>query len=131
VAIAAADISTGRFELIETDAGARRRARAAERRPSHRRRRVRPSPACHRRTRPRVDFDSGVAETRLKRLFGVATLDGFGAVQPRRLAAAGGLVAYLDRAAKGALPFLRPPRRSPCRRGGIWRSTRRPAKAWS
>ena len=42
-------------------------------------------------------------------MFGVATLDGFGLGSRPALAAAGGLVAYLDYAAKGTLPFLRPP----------------------
>ena len=49
-------------------------------------------------------------EARLKALFGVATLDGFGQFSRAALAAAGGLVAYLEHTAKGALPFLRPPR---------------------
>ena len=60
--------------------------------------------------RPRSDFDSARGETRLKALFGVATLDGFGAFGRAELAAAGGLMAYLDHTQKGALPFLRPPR---------------------
>ncbi|MCE3519902.1 hypothetical protein LXJ58_34675, partial [Escherichia coli] len=59
--------------------------------------------------RPRQTFDSGAAEARLKALFGVATLDGFGQFGRAALAAAGGLVAYLDHTAKGTLPFLRPP----------------------
>ena len=50
------------------------------------------------------------AEIRLKRVYGVATLDGFGQLSRAGLAAAGGLVAYLEHTAKGALPFLRPPR---------------------
>ena len=60
-------------------------------------------------TRPRGEFDSAAGEARLKRLFGVATLDGFGQWTRAGLAAAGGLIAYLDHAGKGALPFLRPP----------------------
>ena len=54
-------------------------------------------------------FDSAAAERRLKTLFGVATLDGFGGFDRAELAAAGGLLAYLDRAGRGALPFLAPP----------------------
>src|SRR5262249_22783349 len=51
-------------------------------------------------------------EARIRDLFGVATLDGFGQFSRAALAAAGGLVRYLDHTAKGALPFLRPPRLS-------------------
>lgn len=107
VAVAAADVSTGRFELFETDAAGLGATLA------------RLSPAeivaaentaveatVH---RPRAEFDSVAGETRLKALFGVATLDGFGSFSRAALAAAGGLVAYLDHTAKGALPFLRPP----------------------
>ena len=60
--------------------------------------------------RPKAGFDSAKGEERLKALFGVATLDGFGSFSRAALSAAGGLVAYLDHTAKGSLPFLRPPR---------------------
>jgi len=60
---------------------------------------------------PREHFDSLRGEDRLKRLLGVATLDGFGAFGRAELAAAAGLIAYLDRAGQGSLPFLQPPRR--------------------
>ena len=60
---------------------------------------------------PREYFDSLRGEERLKRLLGVATLDGFGAFSRAELAAAGALIAYLDRAGQGSLPFLQPPRR--------------------
>jgi len=110
VAIAAADVSTGRFELVETDAGGLSaelaRLNAAEVLASE------GSPFEHLATvlRPRGEFDSTAAEARLKRVYGVATLDGFGQLSRAGMAAAGGLVAYLDHTAKGALPFLRPPR---------------------
>ncbi|WP_375420624.1 DNA mismatch repair protein MutS [uncultured Sphingomonas sp.] len=109
VAIAAADVSTGRFVVIDVTANALdaelARLGAAE---------VIAAdgdgvPHAATTLRPRADFDSGTGEARLKRLFGVATLDGFGAFSRAGLAAAGGLVAYLDHTAKGALPFLRPP----------------------
>lgn len=110
VAIACADISTGRFELIETEA-ARLDAELA---------RLNPAetiagdatefPELATALRPRIDFDSAGGEARLKRLFGVATLDGFGQFSRAGLAAAGGLVAYLEHTAKGSLPFLRQPR---------------------
>jgi DNA mismatch repair protein MutS len=59
--------------------------------------------------RPPTDFDSLAAERRLRERFGVATLDGFGAFDRAALAAAGGLLAYLDEVARDSLPFLRPP----------------------
>lgn len=110
VAVAAADVSTGRFELVETDAAGLSaelaRLNAAEVLASE------GSPFEHLATvlRPRGEFDSTAAETRLKRVYGVATLDGFGQLSRAGMAAAGGLVAYLDHTAKGSLPFLRPPR---------------------
>lgn len=106
-AIAAADISTGRLEVIDTDAAGLGAELA----------RLDPaeivaaegSEAPATVWRPRGDFDSAAGEARLKRLFAVATLDGFGAFSRAALAAAGGLVAYLEHNGKGALPFLRPP----------------------
>ncbi len=110
IAIAAADISTGRFEVIACTAqglGAElARLAAAEVIAAE------GSDAPATVWRPRGDFESGAGEARLKRLYGVATLDGFGQFGRAMLAAAGGLVAYLDHTAKGALPFLRPPRLS-------------------
>jgi len=109
VALAAADISTGRFVVIDVkpDALGAELARltAAEV--------VAAENATHAEAattlRPSATFDSGQGEDRLKRLYGVATLDGFGQFSRAGLSAAGGLVAYLDHTAKGALPFLRPP----------------------
>ncbi|RDE05776.1 DNA mismatch repair protein MutS [Sphingomonas aracearum] len=110
VAVAAADVSTGRFELIDTGpgelAGELARLAAAEV--------IAPEGGAGAEqattVRPRADFNSDAGEERLRRLFGVATLDGFGQFTRAGLAAAGGLVAYLEHTAKGALPFLRPPR---------------------
>jgi DNA mismatch repair protein MutS len=59
--------------------------------------------------RPKAEFDSAAGERRLKALLGVATLDAFGAFTRAELAAAGGLLAYLDHAGKGSMPFLQPP----------------------
>ena len=109
VALAAADVSTGRFLVVALDGGnvtaELARLAAAEV--------VAAEDSAHAALagtlRPKAEFDSGAAEARLKRLFGVATLDGFGQFGRAELAAAGGLVAYLDHTAKGALPFLRPP----------------------
>lgn len=59
--------------------------------------------------RPRNDFRSDDGETRLKDIHGLATLDGLGDFSRPMLAAAAGLVAYLDHAGRGKLPFLLPP----------------------
>jgi DNA mismatch repair protein MutS len=59
--------------------------------------------------RPRRDFASDDGEARLKAVHGVATLDGFGQFGRAMLAAAGGLVAYLEHAGRGRLPLLLPP----------------------
>ena len=109
--IAAADISTGRFEITALlppalDAelarlGAAEIVMAED---------FDASPAEAVRW-PREHFDSVRGEERLRRLLGVATLDGFGAFGRAELAAAGALIAYLDRAGQGSLPFLQPPRR--------------------
>ncbi|MGO1304884.1 DNA mismatch repair protein MutS [Sphingomonas parapaucimobilis] len=109
VALAAADISTGRFVVIDVkpDALGAELARLAAAEV------VAAENAAHSDAattlRPSATFDSGSGEDRLKRLYGVATLDGFGQFTRAGLSAAGGLVAYLDHTAKGALPFLRPP----------------------
>ncbi|WP_066653261.1 MULTISPECIES: DNA mismatch repair protein MutS [Sphingomonas] len=109
IAIAAADISTGRFDVIETSAAMLAADLA----------RIGPAEAIVAEgsdfaalastLRPRATFDSSRGEARMKSLFGVATLDGFGSFSRAGLAAAGGLVAYLDHNGRGTLPFLRPP----------------------
>ena len=106
IGIAAADISTGRFEIGETtlvglDAELARLAAAEIIVPE--------GLAMVGHARPRADFDSIGGEARLKKLFGVATLDGFGGLSRAHLAASGGLLAYLDHAGKGALPFISAP----------------------
>ncbi len=59
--------------------------------------------------RPRSHFASDEGDARLKAIHGVATLDGFGQFSRAMLAAAGGLVAYLDHVGCGKLPLLLPP----------------------
>lgn len=59
--------------------------------------------------RPRTEFRSEGGEARLKALHGVATLDGLGDFSRPMLAAAGGLIAYLDHVGRGTLPLLLPP----------------------
>jgi len=59
--------------------------------------------------RPRSTFASDAGAERLKTVHGVATLDAFGAFSRAMLAAAGGLVSYLDHVGRGNLPLLLPP----------------------
>ena len=106
VAVACADISTGRFEIVESDAG-RITAELARLSPAE----VIASEATGfaelaTSLRARSEFDSANGEARLRALFGVATLDGFGQFSRAALAAAGGLVAYLDHTARGSLPKI-------------------------
>lgn len=54
-------------------------------------------------------FASDAGAERLKSIHGVTTLDGFGDFSRAMLAAAGGLVAYLDHVGRGTLPLLLPP----------------------
>ena len=106
--IAACDISTGRMELEECAPEAMGAALA----------RLAPSEVVAPEgwdapldaiSRPRGDFISEVGEARLKALHGVVTLDGFGQFGRAMLAAAGGLIAYLEHAGRGSLPLLLPP----------------------
>jgi DNA mismatch repair protein MutS len=111
VGLAAADISTGRFELadlppdlLEAELAQYGAAELI-------------APAGWARSgcveRPRAEFDSLAGERRLCALYGVATVDGLGSFGRAALAAASGLVAYLEHVGKGDLPFLqRPTRRS-------------------
>ena len=59
--------------------------------------------------RPRGTFASDAGTERLRALHGVSTLDAFGAFSRAMLAAAGGLIAYLDHVGRGSLPLLLPP----------------------
>jgi DNA mismatch repair protein MutS len=107
-AIAAADISTGRFELASCGPG----ELAAEL--------ARLSPAetiadTHvpgvRASAGKGGFDSIAGERALKSRFGLATLDGLGSPSRAELVAAGGLLSYLDATQKNSGVLLEPPRR--------------------
>lgn len=118
VGLAAADVSTGAFELCEVSP-AQLEAEIARYIPSE----ILCDPAeagalaakapafagAQIVPREQRDFDSTKGAARLRALHDVATLDGFGAFTRIELAAAGGLLAYLDHAGKGTLPFLAPP----------------------
>ncbi|WP_174391301.1 DNA mismatch repair protein MutS [Caenibius tardaugens] len=109
IGIAACDISTGRMELEECApdrmGAALARLGASEL--------VAPDgwDEAPDRTiaRPRTHFASDEGDARLKTIHGVATLDGFGQFSRAMLAAAGGLIAYLDHVGCGKLPLLLPP----------------------
>ncbi len=58
---------------------------------------------------PDSRFDSVNGEKRLKAVYGVASLDGFGEFGRAELAALGALVAYLEITQVGKLPQLKPP----------------------
>ncbi len=107
-AIAAADISTGRFELVSCGPGelAAELARLAAAEV------IADSAVPGIETIPgKGGFDSVVGERSLKSRFGLATLDGLGSPSRAELAAAGGLLTYLDATQKGAGILLEAPRR--------------------
>ena len=60
---------------------------------------------------PTAVFDSTAAERRLREYFDVATLDGFGPLNRAEIAAAGSVIAYVDRTQVGGRPPLSPPAR--------------------
>ncbi len=60
---------------------------------------------------PNARFDSENARHRLLALYGVTTLEAFGAFGRAEIAAAGALVDYIDLTQKGRLPHLSPPHR--------------------
>src|SRR3954469_25787517 len=107
-AIAAADISTGRFELIACGAGELAGEIA----------RLSPAETIADAAVPGIKssngkggFDSLAGERALKARFGLATLDGLGSPSRAELAAAGGLLTYLDATQKSAGILLDAPRR--------------------
>ena len=113
VGLAACDISTGRMELEECapDAlgAALARIGASEvivsESAAAQGLAVPPEAAA----RPVRGFDAGRGEAVLRDIHGVTTLDGFGGFSRAMLAAAGGLIDYLDHVGRGRLPFLLPP----------------------
>ncbi|MEQ8667207.1 MAG: DNA mismatch repair protein MutS [Rhodospirillales bacterium] len=59
---------------------------------------------------PASRFSSSTAERRLLDLFGVDTLEAYGSFSRAEIAAAGGLVGYVELTQKGKLPRIAPPR---------------------
>lgn len=106
--IAAADISTGYFELVTVTGGALEaelaRLSASEL--------VVPDGFADLQgaiIRPRADFDSIVGSDLLRQHFALATLDSIGPVTRAEQAAAAGLISYLAHAGQGKMPFLKLP----------------------
>lgn len=125
LAIAAADISTGSFELGSIAAG-QVEAELARLRPSEllvADTLDRPPPNAT--VRPHDEFDSRRGEQALQAMFDPAALAACGQLSRAELAAAAGLIAYLDHAGCGRLPRLDPPvRREPARHMAIDAATR-------
>ena len=108
-AIAAADISTGRFELTACGPG-ELSAELARLSPAET---IADGPVAGVRTSAgKGGFDSLTGERSLKSRFGLATLDGLGSPSRAELAAAGGLLSYLDATQKGSGVLLDAPRRN-------------------
>jgi DNA mismatch repair protein MutS len=109
VGIAACDISTGRMVLEDCAPEAVEAALArlgAREVVAPEDWEAAPSDATR---RDRTEFRSEEGEARLKALHKVATLDAMGDFSRPMLAAAAGLIAYLDHAGRGNLPLLLPP----------------------
>ena len=109
IGVAAADISTGYFELVTVKPDALEaelaRLSASEL--------VVPDGFAGAPfdsiIRPRADFESIAGEALLKQHFVLPGLDVIGALSRAELAAAGGLIAYLSHAGQGNMPFLKMP----------------------
>lgn len=106
--IAAADISTGRFELVNCGPGELQAELA----------RLAPAETIAEHTIPGVrtstgkgGFDSIAGEKLLKSRFGLLTLDGLGSPSRAELSASGGLLSYLGATQKSAGILLEAPRR--------------------
>lgn len=111
IGIAAADISTGHFELVTVPQGALEAELA----------RLAASEIVVADSfedapfesiqRPRAEFDGRTGEESLKRHFMLPTLEPIGTISRAELAAAGGLLAYLAHVGQGKMPFLKMPLR--------------------
>lgn len=112
LAIAAADISTGRLEVVALEGSgieaelARIGASEVIARPTMAER----VPTAH--AFESRGFDSGRAEADICRHFGVTTVESFGSFSRAELSALGGLLAYLEHVGKGRMPFLTAPVRA-------------------
>lgn len=107
--LAAADVSTGYFEMVTVPHGALEaelaRLSASE---------IIAAEGCAEAPadaiiRPRVAFESIAGANALQQQFGLASLDPLGPLTRAEQAAAGGLIAYLGHVGQGKMPFLKLP----------------------
>ena len=107
--LAAADISTGYFELVTVAGGSVEaelaRLSASELVVPDGLSQLQPEAII----RPRADFESSFGSDLLKQHFALTTLDAIGPVTRAEQAAAGGLMSYLAHAGQGKMPFLKLP----------------------
>jgi DNA mismatch repair protein MutS len=107
IGVACADVSTGRFETLCCAPGRPGGGAGADRAGGDRV----AEPLTARPARIATDgFDSLKGESALKKRYGVATLDGFGRFGRAELAAAGGLLRYLEQSSRAGDVLLEPPR---------------------
>ena len=113
LAIAAADISTGRFEVsaivptaLDAEIGRLMPSEVVMAEESLLADRINGAQIV---MRPAGTFQSSRGEELAKSYFGVATLDGFGQFNRAELAAIGGLLSYADHVSRGNMPYLQPP----------------------
>jgi DNA mismatch repair protein MutS len=109
IGIAAADISTGRFETVRVTE-AQLPAELARLRPTEIVIAENLALSVHD-AHPfaRAAFDSNAVDALVGRYWGAATLDGFGQFDRAERAAMAGLLNYLEYVGRGTLPFLSPP----------------------
>ena len=107
--LAAADISTGYFELLTVTGGSLEaelaRLSASELLVPE----GLPQSPLDAIIRPRADFESTLGGDLLRQHFALTTLDSIGPVTRAEQAAAGGLMSYLAHAGQGKMPFLKLP----------------------
>ncbi|CAN1539340.1 MutS Mismatch repair ATPase (MutS family) [Sphingomonadaceae bacterium] len=107
--LAAADISTGYFELLTVTGGSLEaelaRLSASELVVPE----GLPQSPLDAIIRPRADFESTLGGDLLRQHFALTTLDSIGPVTRAEQAAAGGLISYLAHAGQGKMPFLKLP----------------------
>src|SRR3546814_11254242 len=109
IALAAADISTGRFQALCAEEHSLHAELARLRASEIVLAEALVLDVADAHPFERAAFDSSRAETQLKPLFGVATLDGFGKFSRAEFAALGGLLAYLVHAGTCRLTVIPPP----------------------
>lgn len=111
IGIAAADISTGHFELLSVSAGSidaeLARINASEIVVAEGFSAA-PYGAI---VRPKADFDSAAGLAALQAYFAISDTKAFGDLSRAEYGAAGGLIAYLTHAGQGKMPFLKMPTR--------------------